>query len=154
MADKIFSVKKAEDSSGFLLWQVTTLWQRSLKKALDKHNLTHAQFVLLASLMWLSRQQEMVMQIDLSNHSKIDPMTTSTVLRTLQEKGFLGRQEHVTDTRAKVVVLTDSGIKVVKQAIKTVEDFDREFFSSLNTKRGDFNKHLLKIIQANVDSGS
>src|SRR2546421_4617201 len=110
MAEKIFSFKKAEDSSGFLLWQVTTYWQRGIKKGLDKHNLTHAQYVLLASLMWLARKKENVTQIDLSNHSKIDPMTTSTVLRTLQTKGFVERKEHFSDTRAKIVALTENGI--------------------------------------------
>ena len=30
--DKIFSVETPEESSGFLLWQVTNLWQREIKK--------------------------------------------------------------------------------------------------------------------------
>jgi DNA-binding MarR family transcriptional regulator len=147
MTDNPFSVAKAEDSSGFLLWQVTTLWQRGIKKALEKHKLTHAQYVLLASLMWLTKQKGNITQIDLSNHSKVDPMTTSTVLRTLQTKGFIGRQEHASDTRAKVVILTPNGISTVKQAIKTVEQFDKDFFSLLGSKQHDFNKQLLKIIQ-------
>ena|SRR5450631_1283538 len=146
MEDNPFSFAKAEDSSGFLLWQVTTLWQRGIRKALEKHKLTHAQYVLLASLLWLSKQKGSVTQIDLSNHSKVDPMTTSTVLRTLQTKGFIGRQEHASDTRAKVVMLTPGGISTVKQAVKTVEQFDKDFFSILGSKQSDFNKQLLKII--------
>jgi DNA-binding MarR family transcriptional regulator len=149
MADKTFSFEKAEDSSGFLLWQVTTLWQRGIKKALDKHKLTHAQYVLLASLMWLSKQKENVTQIDLSGHSKIDPMTTSTVLRTLQAKGFIERQEHFSDTRAKTVLLNENGIRIVKLAIKTIEQFDKDFFILLGKKQIDFNKHLLKLISEN-----
>jgi DNA-binding MarR family transcriptional regulator len=145
MSDNSFSFDRADDSSGFLLWQVTTLWQRGIKKALTKHNITHAQFVLLASLLWLSKQEQEVMQIDLSSHSKIDPMTTSTVLRTLQSKGFVARQEHATDTRAKVVVLTPKGIAITKQAIKTVEQFDKEFFSILGGRQQEFNKLLVKL---------
>ena len=148
MADKIFSVEQAEDSSGFLLWQVTTLWQRGIKKALEPLGITHPQFVLLASLMWLSGQKETVTQIDLSHHSKIDPMTTSTVLRTLQTKGLVERKEHATDTRAKTVQLTKAGTQTVKQGIKTVEHFDREFFALLGPKQKDFNKHLLSISNA------
>ena len=30
-----FNFDKAEDSTGFLLWQVTNLWQREIKKALE-----------------------------------------------------------------------------------------------------------------------
>lgn len=144
--DNTFSFDKAEDSSGFLLWQVTSLWQRELKKALEPHGITHAQYVLLASIHWLTLQQEQVTQIMLSSHTKIDPMTTSTVLRTLQAKGFVKREEHATDTRAKTVALTAEGKKTVQQAVITVEKFDAAFFSRLGNKTGDFNKRLLTLL--------
>jgi MarR family transcriptional regulator, organic hydroperoxide resistance regulator len=140
--EKIFSVEKAEDSSGFLLWQVTNLWQREIKKALEKYDLTHSQFVLMASIHWLTLNKEDVTQILLSSHTKIDPMTTSTVLRTLQGKELLQRQEHATDTRAKTVELTDNGKKIIKQAVKTVEAFDADFFAVLGEKIPKFNKQL------------
>ena len=137
-----FQFKNAEDSSGFLLWQVTNLWQRKIKKALEPFNLTHSQFVLMASMHWLSIQKQELTQIVLSNHTKIDPMTTSTVLRTLQTKGLVKRQEHEKDTRAKTVVLTDSGTELVKKAVVVVEKFDNDFFSLLNEHLYDFNKNL------------
>ncbi|MHB1687146.1 MAG: MarR family winged helix-turn-helix transcriptional regulator [Ignavibacteriaceae bacterium] len=144
--EKTFSVETPEESSGFLLWQVTNLWQREIKKALEKYDLTHSQFVLLASILWFSQQKESVTQILLSSHTKIDPMTTSTVLRTLQRKGLLQRQEHSTDTRAKTVELTDSGQKIAKQAVKTVEKFDKEFFQPLGDKAKDFNKKIISLL--------
>lgn len=144
--DNPFQFDKAEDSSGFLLWQVTNLWQREIKKALEKHGLTHSQFVLLASIHWLTLSKQDVTQILLSSHTKIDPMTTSTVLRTLQTKGFIKRQEHATDTRAKTVSLTDKGIKTVMLAVKTVEQFDNEFFSPLGKQTSDFNKKLITLL--------
>ncbi len=146
--DKAFSVKQAEDSSGFLLWQVTTLWQRGIKKALDHIDLTHPQFVLLASLLWLSRQQQSVTQIDLSLHSKIDPMTTSTIIRTLERKELIKRKEHATDTRAKAVVLTGYGTKTTRQAIRIIEKFDTQFFESLGNRTKGFNSSLLTLLKA------
>jgi len=145
--DKIFSVDKAEESSGFLLWQVTSLWQREIRKALEKYDLTHSQFVLLASMLWLSQQKESITQVLLSNHTKIDPMTTSTVLRTLQKKGFIQRKEHATDTRAKVVVLTATGEKLAKLAVKTVEEFDGRFFEVLGNKVKAFNGKLNTLLK-------
>jgi len=141
-----FQVERAEDSSGFLLWQVTNLWQREIKKALEKYGLTHSQFVLLASIHWLALSKQDVTQILLSSHTKIDPMTTSTVLRTLQTKGFLKRQEHQTDTRAKTVSLTDKGVKIIILAVKTVEQFDNQFFSPLGNQTKDFNKKLNDLL--------
>jgi DNA-binding MarR family transcriptional regulator len=144
--DNTFSVEKAEDSSGFLLWQVTNLWQREIKKALEHYDLTHSQFVLLASIHWLTLQKQEVTQILLSSHTKIDPMTTSTVLRTLQAKGLLQRHEHSTDTRAKTVALTENGKRMIKQAVKTVENFDKTFFSTLGNKTQTFNEQLLTLL--------
>ncbi len=145
-SDNTFSFESAEDSSGFLLWQVTNLWQREIKKALEKYDLTHSQYVLMASIHWLTLHDKDVTQILLSSNTKIDPMTTSTVLRTLQTKGLLKRQEHSTDTRAKTVVLTEEGKKVIKQAVKSVEKFDAEFFSPLGDKTSEFNKRLLALL--------
>lgn len=149
-ADNTFSFEDADDSSGFLLWQVTNLWQREIKKALAKHGITHPQFVLLASTHWLSMSSVDVTQIALSSHTKIDPMTTSTVLRTLQRKGLLQRQEHSTDTRAKTVALTDAGKKIVKEAVRSVEKFDADFFSVLGKRTGNFNKDLLQLLKNNI----
>jgi DNA-binding MarR family transcriptional regulator len=145
--DNTFSFENAEDSSGFLLWQVTALWQREIKRALEKYNITHSQYVLMASIHWLTLHKQDVTQIVLSSHTKIDPMTTSTVLRTLQEKKLIQRQEHSTDTRAKTVMLTEEGKKIVKQAVKTVEKFDHDFFSKLGGGVSDFNKALLSLLK-------
>jgi DNA-binding MarR family transcriptional regulator len=141
-----FSVDKAEESAGFLLWQVTNLWQREIKKALEQYDLTHSQYVLMASIHWLSLQQQEVTQIALSSHTKIDPMTTSTVLRTLGTKGYIKRTEHKADTRAKLIELTKEGIHIIKSAVVTVEDFDRTFFSKL-TNKAAFNQELGKLVK-------
>jgi DNA-binding MarR family transcriptional regulator len=142
-----FSFDQPEESTGFLLWQVTNLWQREIKKALEQFDLTHVQFVLLASIYWLTSNKQKVTQIRLANHTKIDPMTTSTVLRTLQTKGLIERKEHQTDTRAKTVMLTEIGLENTKLAIKTVEQFDRHFFGSINQQAKEFNAQLIALLK-------
>lgn len=145
--DNTFSVDNADDSSGFLLWQLTNLWQRQIKKALEPHDLTHSQFVLMASIHWLTLHKKDVTQILLSANTKIDPMTTSTVLRTLQKKGLILRQEHATDTRAKTVALTEAGKELIKLAVVTVEKFDADFFASLGVHTKTFNQSLLTLLK-------
>jgi len=145
--DNPFSVEKPDDSSGFLLWQVTNLWQREIKKALGDFGLTHSQFVLMANIHWLTIHKEEVTQIILSDNTKIDPMTTSTVLRTLQQKGFIERHEHLTDTRAKTVGLTTNGKKIIKKAIVKVVKFDTDFFSVLGEKTIKLNENLIALLE-------
>lgn len=144
--DKVFGFENADDSPGFLLWQVTNLWQREIKKALEAFGLTHSQHVLLASTYWLSLHKVDVTQIKLSEHTKIDPMSTSKVLRTLENKGYIKRQEHPTDTRAKTIALTETGKKVTKEAVIAVEKFDAIFFAPLGSKTNDFNKKLAALL--------
>lgn len=150
-SDNTFSVEQPEESSGFLLWQVTNLWQRAIKKALEPFDLTHSQFVLLASTHWLTLHGQDVTQILLSSHTKIDPMTTSTVLRTLQAKGYLQRKEHLTDTRAKTVGLTEEGKEIIKQAVQTVEAFDKSFFAILGKETQLFNAQLLTLLAQKIN---
>jgi DNA-binding MarR family transcriptional regulator len=145
-ADNTFSVDKPEDSSGFLLWQVTNLWQREIKKALQPFALTHSQFVILASAHWLNIKEQDVTQKVLSDHTKIDPMTTSAVVRTLQKKGLVDRKEHKIDTRAKTVKLTEKGKSIVKKAVVAVENFDADFFSRLGIRAKLFNEQLQVLL--------
>jgi DNA-binding MarR family transcriptional regulator len=142
-----FSVKEANASSGFLLWQVTALWQRSVVAALRPHGLTQVQYALLASLLWLSRTEEQIAQARLARHAKLDVMMTSQVLRALEARGLLKRRPHPTDTRAKVLHLTAAGRATATRAVPAVETADAAFFSALGAALPSFNKQLLTLIE-------
>ena len=71
------------DSPGFMLWHVTLRWQRAVTAALAPLQLTHVQFVLLASLTWLHPDGP-VTQRGLAEHAATDPMMTSQVVRILE----------------------------------------------------------------------
>lgn len=142
-----FKFKSPNDSPGYLLGQVTMLWQRKLKKVLDPLNLTQTQFVLLAALGWLSKTNENVTQIDIANQSNTDRMMVSKVLRTLQEKKFISREEHRTDTRAKVIKLTNEGATTLQKALAAVENADIDFFSVLGNNLPDFNLNMVNLIE-------
>jgi DNA-binding MarR family transcriptional regulator len=146
-----FHFKAPNDSPGYLLGQVTMLWQRKLKRVLDPLDLTHTQFVLLAALGWLSKTNSKVTQVDIANQSNADRMMVSKVLRTLEEKGFITRQGHETDTRAKTIRLTNNGRTVLQKAIVEVEDADLDFFAALDSKLSSFNKNMVSLIDKNKE---
>lgn len=152
MLDKIeFLFKKPEDSTGYLLGQLTLIWQRKHKKVLDPLNLTQTQFILLTSIAWLSKRNKELTQVEIANHNNFDRMMVSKVLRTLQDKEFISRQEHPTDTRAKVIKLTNEGAKVLQKALTAVENADIEFFSVLDNKLSTFNMNMMNLIEENKD---
>lgn len=146
-----FQFSTPEESPGYLLGQVTLLWQRKLKKVLNPLNLTQTQFVLLAALGWLSRDNDQVTQVDIANQGNADRMMVSKVLRTLEDKQFITRQEHQTDTRAKVIKLTENGADVLQKALTAVEHADIEFFSALGKDLSLFNRNMLSLLDQNKE---
>ncbi|GAA3934180.1 MarR family transcriptional regulator [Chitinophaga oryziterrae] len=144
-----FHFKKPEDSPGYLLGQLTMLWQRKQKRVLDPLDLTHTQFVLLCALAWLSRENDKVTQVDIANQGNADRMMVSKVLRTLEEKKFITRHEHPTDTRAKTIKLTRDGERVLQKAIICVETVDLDFFNKLGTDLTTFNSTMAALIEQN-----
>lgn len=145
-----FHFKSPKDSPGYLLGQLTMLWQRKLKKVLDPLDLTQTQFVLLAALGWLSKRNNVVTQVDIANQSNTDRMMVSKVLRTLQEKKFITRAEHQTDTRAKSIRLTKIGEEVLQKAIIEVENADLAFFATLESELPVFNRKMSQLIDKNI----
>ena len=144
-----FHFKSPKDSPGYLLGQLTMLWQRKQKKVLDPLDLTQTQFVLLAALGWLSKKSGAVTQVDIANQSNCDRMMVSKVLRTLEDKGFITRKEHETDTRAKTIRLTTDGEVILQKAIVEIENADLEFFAALGNRLSSFNKNMARLIDRN-----
>jgi len=144
-----FKFRAAEESPDFLLWQVYSQWQRGKNKVLEKHDLTSSQLTLLTAIYWLKQQKQEVTQILLSQTANVDRMTTSTVLRTLEKKGFVSRVEHSTDTRAKTVDLSASGRRITVTALQTVNKYNEKYFSALGTNAKTFNKTLINLLKQN-----
>ena len=140
---KISHFEGPEHSPGFLLWQVSTKWRREIEAALATLNLTHPQFVLLASLGWLTRDNANVTQVELARHCNTDVNMTSQVLRSLEKKGYVERHRRKDDERSKLPRLTENGAKLVEQAIPLVEKVDNSFFGKL----GQDTEKYLDILQ-------
>lgn len=131
-SDSPFSYEQPKLSPGYGLWLVSNRWQRLINQALAPLELTHLQFVLLASLGWLSRSPgTVVTQVQLARHAGSEAMTTSNALKLLERKMWVERRPHPTDTRANVLSLTPSGRALMAEAVRRVEATDREFFGRL-----------------------
>ena len=128
---------KPEDNPGFLLWQTTALWQRHIKKALEPYDVSHAQFMIMITLMWFEVYHYDTTQALIVHWSQLDNMTVSNSLTKLSGFHLIRRMEHATDTRAKAVVLTEKGKNLIRQLAPIIERIDQHFFvySSLNEKQ-------------------
>jgi DNA-binding MarR family transcriptional regulator len=118
-----------DDSPGFLLWHATLRWQRGIATALAPLDLTHVQFVLLASAWWMNQHGSRPNQLELARQAGTDVKMVSQVLGSLERKGLILREVDPADTRAKRIRVTDHGADLAPRAIAEVERVDREFFA-------------------------
>ena len=141
--ESAFGFEMPEESPGFLLWQATITWQRLIKKALDAYEISHAQFVIMAILLWFEEQHQDPTQTAIVRLSKLDKMTVSKSLKKLVTQGYIRREESQTDTRAKWVYLTPKGKELAAKLVPIVEETDVEFFGK--TLKSD-QQLLMKIL--------
>ena len=146
-----FLIENLENDTGFLLLQVSNLWNNSHDKALKKHHgLSHMQYAVLASVCWLTHYGNgYVTQSILSQHTRINAMTISQIFKVLEAKGYIIRTKHPTDIRAKTVNLTDEGNALMHKAFLTIWDIDLKFFKALGKNGKRFNKQLFDLLTTN-----
>ncbi|CDR34114.1 MarR family winged helix-turn-helix transcriptional regulator [Criblamydia sequanensis] len=119
-------------SLGFLLWHVSTAWRGSIEAKLKSLDLTHPQFVILATLGWLTRKGELVTQALVGKMAGLDPNTVSQIIKGLEKKGLIKRQKS-SDARVKNPLLTLKGQEKIREALPIVEEKDAQFFHSLTS---------------------
>ena len=134
-------------STGLSFIRAYNLWHREIKKQLQMLDITHSQYVVLASLGYLLQSYEDVTQTLISQTADIDVMTVSTILKNLEKKGWVKRTIPPANTRAKSVVLTAEGQQAMTQSLSIVEKMDETFFSRLGKNDTVFNQLLLELLK-------
>lgn len=122
-----------------MLWRVTLSWQRQIRAALARHELTHVQFVVLACLWWIEdHERSRPTQAQLAQQAGIDAMMTSQVARKLELRGLLERRIDRTDSRARQLSITQPGRALLKHALADVDTADELYFGALGERRPAF----------------
>lgn len=139
------------DKLGFLFWKINNSWKRNCKKIFEENNidLTHGQLFLLHNILFTERDSEEITQIMLSEKTGIDPMSTSTLLRTLQKKGLIKRIENKKDSRSKLISTTEFGREIAEKAIGIIRNYNKDFFKDLKKEEKLSLKNLIILTLKN-----
>ena len=105
-----------------------------------KLGVTADQFVLLATL----ARGHALTQRELAARMPSDPSTVRAMLVLLEEQGFVSRNTHPTDGRARTVALTESGLRKFRQVFKAGQAIRDQMVSSLTTEE---TKSLVKLLR-------
>ncbi|QYN44276.1 winged helix-turn-helix transcriptional regulator [Gilliamella sp. ESL0441] len=139
------------DSVGFLFMKTYSSWHTNIKNCLKKQSITHPQFIVLATLAYLSQYPDEITQVILSHKTNIDVMTISQILENLEKKDYIKRTCSIKDSRAKSIVLTQKGLDKANETVPLVEQMDHEFFSILKEDKKHFMTMLLTLLKNQTD---
>jgi DNA-binding MarR family transcriptional regulator len=140
---------EAETIAGFLLWQLSKLWQQRLALSLQDIGLPPTQAVILANVLRLSKEGGEVTQSSLSKATKVDRMTASQTLRSLEEKRLITRQSSKRDSRTNQIRLTDRGRETAFETVARLAAAHEVFFRPLKGDKGKMVSYLQRLVRAN-----
>lgn len=128
-----------------LILQIFKLLMKNKKQILDKLGLTCSQFDILTAIHYFSTIKTDTIQMDLSEKTGIDPMTTSTILRNLERKELITRRRSMINTRTVLVGLTPEGSKLLEQATMRIRLSRTEIYRNIDKDK--LTTQLLKILK-------
>jgi len=140
-------MSSAEFTAGHLVWRLAMKWRTAVDRALAPHGLTHAQYVVLSSLVALDRPS----QRELADHTGLEPLYVSKLARALEASGFITRTRDAVDTRTVRLTLTDRGQEVVVPAIAVVGALLDRLLDPLGGRSGDRTAALSHELTALLD---
>ena len=112
---------------GYLLWHLSIKWRVAVDRALNRFGLTHAHYLLLASLDEFLRSGAKPSQRELADFAGLEVMYVSKLVRPLERSRLLRRADHPADPRAFQLELTARGADLTGQAAAVM----RELFDQL-----------------------
>ncbi len=138
-----------EQQLGFLIWQLSNLWQRHIRSALGPFNLTYIEFLLLNSTRHFKGLGKSPTQAQLSNYTGLHKMIVSKTLRFLESQGLVARKSKAMDKRAIELSITDAGERILVEAAPSLEALENSFFKMPSIEKEGFEMSVLNLLVRN-----
>jgi DNA-binding MarR family transcriptional regulator len=135
-------------TTGSLVWRLSMKWRAAVDRAVAPLGLTHAQFVVLASLYGLSRRGTRPSQRELADFTGLEPVYVSRLAKALESSGMINRTDDPHDPRAVELTLTDHGIDIAVQAVAAVRELHDELLAPIGGLDSARNRELVATLQA------
>ena len=132
-----------------LLKKINVLLFRQINELCQNYGITGKQFVLLKYLSE-SQEKEKLIQKKIEEEFQVRRSTVTSIMQTLENKGFIIRSTDKLDQRKKVIKLTDKAIEIIKLAKTEKLHNDNVLFSILDQNEYDTLVTLLNRIYSNL----
>ncbi|HEY3878176.1 MAG TPA: MarR family transcriptional regulator [Trebonia sp.] len=145
-----------ETTPGHLVWRLSMKWRTAVDRALAPLGLTHAQYVLLASLYAIEQSGQRPTQRELAGYTGLETLYASKLARALDADGLIQRDRDPVDSRAVRLALTGRGHEVVRPAIAEVGRLLDQLLAPLGGRGGAraqaFAQDLATLLELPLDS--
>jgi DNA-binding MarR family transcriptional regulator len=138
---------KRSPTVGALVWRLSLKWRAAVDRAVAPLGLTHGQYSVLASLQGLAETGVQPSQRELADHTGLEPLHVSKVVRALEGEGLVERSENPADSRAFLLTPTTQGTKVVLEAIAIVGALLDELTAPLGGRKGKQTRALTDVLE-------
>lgn len=105
---------------GHLVWLLSTKWRTAVDSAVAPLGLTHAKYVVLATLRDVTVRGAEPSQRELADFAGLDPVYVSKLAGGLVRDGLVERRADARDTRIARLALTPRGASVTDDAVAVV----------------------------------
>jgi len=134
-------------TTGSLVWRLSMKWRAAVDRAVAPFGITHAQYVLLATLYGLSLAEARPNQRELAEATGLEPVYVSRLARALEHSQLISRKE-AADPRAVEITLTPHGQQVVIQAIDAVRQLHDELLEPIGGQHSADNQRFRAALRA------
>jgi len=117
-----------EESVGYIIHEVAKAFRRRFEEEVKVHDLTLPQMRALGELV----RKGGVSQVSLAGAIDADPMTLKGILDRLEKRGLVRRQQDPSDSRAKVVHVTEAGEALFRTAKSVGVEIQNEAIEGLS----------------------
>ncbi|MCD8285776.1 MAG: MarR family winged helix-turn-helix transcriptional regulator [Clostridia bacterium] len=121
--------------------------KRSNEKLFEEYSLTPIQFHALSIIRNAQERGERARQKDVENGTNLRPSAVSSMLTTLEKRGYVVRKQDETDARLKYLELTEMGVQASEDDKSHLDECDEVIQSALSEEeQEEFDTLLNKII--------
>ncbi|WP_327675253.1 MarR family winged helix-turn-helix transcriptional regulator [Kitasatospora sp. NBC_00458] len=137
---------------GFLVWRLANKWRVAVDRAVAPLGLTHAQYVVVASLHGMQRTGEQPSQRRLADHTGLEALYVSKLARALESAGLIERTRDPRDPRAVRLALTEQGAAVTGQAIAVVQELLQQLLEPLGGRDAERTRAFTDELRTLLDT--
>ena|SRR5215831_3587244 len=131
-----------------MVWRLSMKWRAAVDRAVAPFGLTHAQYVLLATLYGLSLRGARPKQRELAEATGLEPVYVSRLARALEDSHLIVRTEAAADPRAVEITLTPQGEQVIVLAVDAVRRLHEELLEPIGGQQSPDGRRFRGMLRA------